>query len=212
MRSVRPIEVFAILSVLAVSALLWASYLLWRGRSDNRPECAYNLRSLYGGYNNFIATHGAFVTEVSTNAGGTKEFAAQEGMAHIHFRALVSSYFTPVSQSYPPIHILICPKDQREAAPISSISNSNISYFLSQNPPVNSPKWVLAGNRNISFNSPGSSNVVTERRIQWDPKVGLHGDTGYLLLLDGSVMRANNDELNSSFSEAGNVTNRIAVP
>lgn len=212
MKSLRPVEVGVIVVVLAIGvAILVLGIRSTRGSRD-QTECFYNLRSLHVGYESSMGNYSRFVTEISTNAGGTREYADQGGAAYLHFRALVSAYFTPASPDYPPIHNLICPLDERVAAPLGSVFNTNISYFLSLNPPAGNGKWVLAGNRNVSFGAEPKPGTQPTRKVTWNPAIGLHGDSGYLLLLDGSVTRVGNADLQKFFNEAGNSTNRLAIP
>lgn len=95
---------------------------------------------------------------------------------------------------------------------LGSVFNTNISYFLSLNPPPANGKWILAGNRNLSLAV--ETNLATQeiQRAAWNPALGLHADAGYLLLLDGSVTRVDSATLGKLFNEAGNPTNRLAIP
>jgi len=161
-------------------------------------ECVYNLKTIYSEYVNFRNEHGKPVTQVSTNSGGTLEFAEQQASAAIHFRAFTFGEM--------PAHYLVCPLDKQvEAAKPSELTNTNLSYFLSLNPPPESGQWILSGNRNLSFT--GES-----RRARWNPDLGLHGESGYLLFLDGTVRRVDSVALERTFNQAGNPKNRIAIP
>ena len=57
--------------------------------------------------------------------------------------------------------------------------------------------------------SAGNHNM---RRATWNAVEGLHGDTGFVLLLDGSIDRLGSSELSRRLSEGGNLTNRLVVP
>jgi len=191
------IEVIAVVCVVGMLALLAIA------ASQKRPnygqtECIYNLKMVHLDYVNYLTDHGKFVTQVSTNQGGTMEFADQLTNAAVHFRAMASGDA--------PLHYLVCPLDKSvQAAKPDKLTNTNVSYFLSVNPPDENGQWILSGNRNLSFT--GESH-----KAAWNPAIGLHGDTGYLLFLDGAVTRVDSVGLAKFFNQGGNPTNRIAIP
>jgi hypothetical protein len=195
---------------IAVSAVLVgiAFLVIWysgaRRVNYGKTECIYNLKIIHLDYANFMSEHGKFVSKISTNAGGTLEYANQLTNVACHFRALVPGTM--------PTWYLNCPLDKsvRPAKPIE-LTNTNISYFLSVNPPSDNGEWVLSGNRNILLTkSIGDDSSI--RAASWNANAGLHGDKGYLLLLDGSVSQANNIQVNTCFTNAGNTRNKIAIP
>jgi hypothetical protein len=164
-----------------------------------RTECSYNLKMVHLDYANYLIDHGNYATQVSTNEGGTMEFANQLTNAAVHFQALVA-------KDVPPLYHLVCPLDRSvQAATSHNLANSNLSYFLSLNPPAEQGRWILSGNRNLSFS--GES-----RKAVWNRAVGLHGETGYLLFLDGSVSQVDSVGLEKAFNQGGNARNQIAIP
>src|SRR3954468_7341380 len=77
-----------------------------------RPECYSNLRELYTSWSWFLGERQAFVTEVSTNQGGTREFNSDTSTAYLHIRALLE--FVSVSPPSPvPVEGVLCPLDAR---------------------------------------------------------------------------------------------------
>ncbi len=212
MKPLLPIEVVVVILSALVFSMLHASGRRRANDLRDRSECVNNLRKLSGNYEIFIVKNGRFITEISTNMGGTMEYANQEASAYLHFRAFEASYVDHPNATNPPSYNLVCPRDRRIAAPLASLSNSNISYFLSMNPPSNDTKWILAGNRNISLASLPGPGGSTTTHASWNPAEGLHGDTGFVLLLDGSIDRVDNAALNKLFKQAGNSTNRLAIP
>jgi hypothetical protein len=164
-----------------------------------QTECSNNLKMIHLDYANFLFDHGNFVTRLSTNHGGTMELTNQLTNAAVQFQALVF-------EGVPPFHRLVCPLDRSVHAAMShTLANSNLSYFLSLNPPAEEGRWILSGNRNLSFS--GES-----RTAAWNAAIGLHGEAGYLLFLDGSVSKIDSVGLETSFSQGGNATNQIAIP
>ncbi len=189
-----------IVAICAVGLLaLFAIAVSCKRANYARTECSYNLKMVHLDYANYLIDHGNFVTQLSTNKGGTMESADQLTNAAVHFQALVS-------KDVPPFHHLVCPLDRSvQAATSHSLANSDLSYFLSLNPPTEQGRWILSGNRNVSFS--GES-----RKAVWNRAIGLHGETGYLLFLDGSVSQVDSVGLEKSFNQGGNTANRIAVP
>lgn len=120
-----------------------------------------------------------------------------------------ADHFRAFTRGGMPAHHLVCPLDKRaRAARPDAMTNTNLSYFLSLNAPKARGTWILSGNRNLFFVAESNSM----RHAAWRAETGLHGDTGYLLMLDGSVIRVGDEELNKCFHEAGNITNRLAIP
>jgi hypothetical protein len=193
----KRIEVIAVGCVVATLSFLDITTSLKR-RNYAQTECIYNLKMVHLDYVNYLTDHGKFVTQISTNQGGTMEFANQLTNAAVHFRALASSDT--------PLHYLVCPLDKSvQAAKRDKLTNTNVSYFLSLNPPTENGQWILSGNRNLSFTG-------EPRKAAWNPAIGLHGETGYLLFLDGAITRVDSIGLEKFFNQGGNTTNRIAIP
>jgi hypothetical protein len=191
------IEVITVVCVVGMLALL-AVAASQKRTNYAQTECIYNLKMVHLDYVNYLTDHGKFVTQVSTNQGGTMEFANQLTNAAVHFRALVSGDT--------PLHYLVCPLDKSvRAAKPDKLTNTNVSYFLSLNPPADNGQWILSGNRNLSLTG-------EPRKAAWNPAIGLHGETGYLLFLDGAVTRVDSIGLEKFFNQGGNPTNRIAIP
>src|SRR5262245_1524528 len=109
-----------VLATITTVALLFVvvSCQVHRTRSiAQESRCINNLRGLMGGAQGFALDHGHFVTQISTNLGGTKEYVDQPQNAYMHFRVLVSSYLT-TSSTNTPIKELVCPLDNRLPAPL----------------------------------------------------------------------------------------------
>jgi len=193
----KRIEVIAVGCVVATLAFLVITASLKR-RNYAQTECIYNLKMVHLDYVNYLTDHGKFITHISTNQGGTMEVANRLTNAAVHFRALVSGDTT--------LHYLVCPLDNSvHSATPDNLTNTNLSYFLSLDPPAENGQWILSGNRNLAFTG-------KPRKAAWNPAIGLHGDTGYLLFLDGAVTRVDSIGLEKSFNQGGNTTNRIAIP
>ena len=91
-------------------------------------------------------------------------------------------------------------------------SNTNVSYFVGLNPPMDQPQWLLSGDRNITGNlSPlsGMLTVTPDAAVGWTRE--LHKTFGHVLLADGSVKEMNTPALRALLRK--NVTtNELAIP
>jgi prepilin-type processing-associated H-X9-DG protein len=169
----------------------------------------HNLKMVYLNYGLFESDHGGVVTRVSTNDGGTKELVDAGYGPAVHFRA--------IAQNEGRMWDLVCPRDRnRVPADRAMLSDTNVSYFLSVNPPcgvvdrqvlsaMGTARWVLAGDRRVWVDG-------ALGRAGWREGRALHGQRGYILFLDGRVESLDSVELQRAFEEAGNWTNRLAIP
>jgi len=169
----------------------------------------YNLKVVYLNYGLFESDHGGVVTRVSTNDGGTKELVDAGCGPAVHFRA--------IAQNEGRMWDLVCRRDRnRVPADRAMLSDTNVSYFLSLNPPcgvvdrevlsaMGTARWVLAGDRRVWVDG-------VLRRAGWREGRALHGERGYILFVDGRVESLDSVELQRAFEEAGNWTNRLAIP
>ena|SRR5258706_15779788 len=200
---IRKIDVLVVAAFVGIFSVI-VFYSGSRMRNYGKTECIYNLKIIHFDYANFMSEHGKFVSQVSTNAGGTLEYASQLTNVARHFRALIPGTM--------PAWYLNCPLDKRvRPAKPNELANTNISYFLSINPPFDNGQWVLSGNRNILLTK-SIEDDSSIRAAAWNANAGLHGDKGYLLLLDGSVSQVNDVQVNTCFTNAGNIRNQIAIP
>ncbi len=173
-------------------------------RQRHRTECVYNLKILGMNYGVFLDEHGAFVTEISTNSGGTREYKNDPTKAYLHFQAFATGG--------PGFRTLTCPKDTREPAEGNPLANKNISYFITGNVQRDNPGWILMGTRNISSRSEVIVELGLDPNVGWDARTGLHQNMGALLLGDGSVKEIGSTELRELAHNTVNRTNRIIIP
>ncbi len=175
-------------------------------RRSPGTECVYNLKIMYMHYASFVSENGVFVTELSTNSGGSKEYVASPDKLFMHFKA-----FCP---DQPPLYVLKCPADytRQVARQRELLRNTNLSYFLTVNIVREQPDWIISGTRNISPRQNSFVLFGSEPTVEWDSTQGLHRDKGVLLFSDGSVRVSGNRELVKIARESTNFSNRIVVP
>lgn len=208
-----------LLVVVAIVAILLAMYLPTRPVPDRVPSvaCLSNLRQVSLGFIIWAdANTNRFPWEVSTNAGGTMELIAQ-GSAAAHFQPIATN-FTKF------LRVFVCPMDKsrREATDITSLSNSNLSYFVSMSASLKSPSpsyTILAGDRHLAFNNQpvntGLFETTNSAALGWTTE--LHNNKknsapGVLVFADGHGEIVKSNKLAEVFQRQSIATNRLAIP
>jgi hypothetical protein len=107
---------------------------------------------------------------------------------------------------------LACPRDLRRAAEtVSSLKNSNISYFWGVYDGFGDSETILAGNRNFT-DSTGVVRSAADLSFGWRPNQELHGTNGYLLFGDGSVRLTTSAQLRSAMTNGDNQHTVFLIP
>jgi len=199
-----------LLVVVAVLALLVVALLLSPPRHERPPlraRCANNLKECGIAFRIWASDRGnAFPVELSTVKDGTRELAAT-GRAFAHFQVLSNELATP--------RILICPADKERspAKEFSSLSNTNLSYFIGLDAREETPGMLLAGDRNLTNGTPLPPNgilvLTTNTMLGWTHE--LHNFSGNVLLADASVQQVSSSGLRSLIVLSGG-TNHLAMP
>ena len=187
-----------LLCVIAIIAILAAMLLpaINRGKERaKRIECLNNLKQAGIGFHLFAHDHGGkFPMQISTNDGGSEEFAAsgsnvggEFSFSFQHFRALESDLGSP--------QVLACPADleRAPAGNFTQFGDTNLSYFAGMNAEFGNVNSILAGDRNLTNDSGGALHWTRE----------LHGFKGNVLFADAHVDEANGLRLSGEFA-AGN--------
>jgi prepilin-type processing-associated H-X9-DG protein len=212
-RGTTLLELLFVVLIIGILALLILPVI---GKAKARAKstaCVNNLHQLGIAHHAFAHDHGdRFPFQVSTNDGGTLEFAqagfAMSGeffFAFRHFQALSNTLELP--------RLLICPADTRtNADQFSSLRNVNLSYFVGVNAEYSRPASILAGDRNISSDVFGSSPILrlNPNSAQWTS--GNHEFQGNVLFADGHVERSDNAVLASTIQSTGVPVNNLLPP
>jgi hypothetical protein len=204
---------FALKELLAIivigAALLTVAVIeLENARGRSRTICcSCNLKQIGLSFRTWELDHtGLYPMAVSTNRGGSMEYI-ESGEVFRHFEALSNELSTPI--------VLTCPSDDRKPAKgfDSSLSNSNISYFVGLDASSQSPQMFLTGDRNITGGKRQSAGIVeltTNDAVSWGPT--LHKISGNIGLADGSVQQFTKTRLQQALMCTGAQTNRLALP
>lgn len=145
--------------------------------------------------------------DVPVAEGGAKEALAQ-GQVHVAFQVMSNELSTP--------KILVCPNDQERQAPTGAmwaITNTNISYFVCQDPSQGGNPGILTGDRNLTNHISTVQHDVPftkELVLGWTKK--MHRQKGNVGFADGSVMLFDNGALVIKRDGGVLKTNRLLVP
>jgi len=160
--------------VLIVLALVLLGFMLTRPPGDwHRSRslyCSNNLRQIGLSFKIWAMDNGGrFPFNVSTNAGGTREFCAIgadgfDSNAALHFRVMSNELYTPI--------LLVCPRDwsRNPAAGFQNLQASNVSYLLHSGTNLNesNPTAVLAFCP-VDGNTLHCDGSVTAGKADWKP-------------------------------------------
>ncbi len=178
------IELLLVIGIIAILAsMLMPAFAKAKTRAK-RVQCLGNLKEIGNAFHLFANDHhNQYPMQTPASDGGTQDyttsFAQFSGNTYRHFQALSRDLGTP--------KILLCPTDTRTAAgDWSSLTNSNISYFvwLSASPTVTSD--LLSGDRNIGWTGVVPADPKTlGNSCFWE--TNMHVQCGNVVFADGHV-------------------------
>ena len=171
-------------------------------------ECGSNLTHLGLALRLWANDHeDKFPTMVSTNLGGSLEHA-ETGRVFRHYLSLSNQLESPLK--------LVCPADSRQASQDwASLTNANVSYFLSLDAVDRDGGMVWIGDRHLESHPArtGSLLVLTPTAsVHWGPT--LHGEMVGKVMVDGVVHSVGTPELSKLVQRglSGTVSNRLEFP
>jgi len=169
-------------------------------------NCRNRIMQIGLAFRGFSEDHsGHFPMSISTNQGGTFEFAEMPDQTYRHFEVL--------SKQLGATYYLSCPQDVRRAATNwDTLANTNISYFVGLDTEPQLSTSIVAGDRNITVLSDVIFRPSHSTSPSWVASVGLHGNRGHLAFADGHVEEVNSLGLSNAIQRTGIMTNRFAVP
>ena len=207
----RPASAFTLLELIMVLVIiiLLAGMILPTGHSRpniSRIKCVNNLKNVGLAYRIFATDNADLFPWQSTN---------QMGALQIDYFGDPAVYFRMVSNELSTPKLLICPRDTRTEAPdFTSITRSNISYFIGLDSDANFPNSFLAGDRNLTTNGirlpPGLVRIRTNSLVAWDNTQ--HQLQGNVTMGDGSVQQLSIPRLNEQLHNTGTAQTTLAIP
>ena len=195
--------IIAVLGILA--AMLIPALVRAKGKSK-RIQCINNLKQDGLAFRLWDSMgDGRYPMAVSTNKGGTMEFA-ESGNTFRHFQVMSNELNTP--------KILVCPDDNRTAATsFAKLNNQNVSYFVGLDAEEARPQMLMTGDRNVTNGSTSVRSVLELRpAIPAGWTETMHNGNGNVGMADGSVFQHTTLTLRNALRNTGNTTNRIALP
>ncbi len=191
------IEVIVVIAtVLLVLAVL--PVILGHGRKPRHPmPCGNHLKQVALASRMWSNDHdGRFPWQVSTNQGGTLEFAPSPDVFR-HFEAMSNELSSP--------KILVCPRDAerfRASRFGPPLANSNVSYFIGLEASETKPQSILTGDRNlIGGVTNGALLIFLSNSVpRWEASI--HTNQGNIALGDGSVQQLTAQTLARQFQSA----------
>ena len=184
------IELLVVIGIIGLLAALLLPAISQAKARAKQVQCVNNLKQTGLAAHLFAHDHGGkFPAQVSTNAGGSEEFAAlgyqMQGnfyFAFQHFRPLAPELSTPKP--------LACPADLlRQPAPsFNQFDNRNLSYFIGLKADQSIPGSILAGDENIGTELSFAATMVAIGPAHIRPWYqGAHDQRGNLLFSDNHV-------------------------
>jgi prepilin-type processing-associated H-X9-DG protein/prepilin-type N-terminal cleavage/methylation domain-containing protein len=183
------VEVLVVIAIIGILAALLLPALSRAKANAKRIECVANLKQAGLAFHGFVHDHeNRFPMEVSTNFGGTKEFAAAanvvNGELYFQYR-----HFQVLSNELRATQLLVCPSDEDRiiAASFREMQDRNVSYFVGASADYTVPNSILAGDRNLTNASGAGSNIRLDggAKLSWTGE--LHRFRGNVLFADGHV-------------------------
>lgn len=208
-------EVGVVLAIVMILAALLLPTLSISRRRVSRILCINNLKQIGLAYRIWEGDNGdIYPMGISVTNGGTMELV-QTGTVVVTFQVMSNELSTP--------RILVCTGDGYNpgdtnatfATDFSSLSNSNISYFVGVDVTNDvNPNMILSGDCNFEIAGkpakPGLLSIWTNDPVGWQPP--RHGTSGNIGFADGSVQSVPTPSLRGYFERTSLATNRLAIP
>lgn len=203
------LELVIVILILAVLVALLLPALTNARIKAQRIRCVSHLKGIGISMKVWANDHrDKFPTMVSTNLGGSLEFA-ETGQVFRHFQATSNETYTT--------DWLTCPSDsRRHSRDWPKLANSNVSYFIGLDADETAPQFLLVGDRHLDGTPPKTRNLLlstTNTSLSWG--TNLHAGTGGNVgLADGSAYQLAGPELTRFLliGVTNAFTNRLEFP
>jgi prepilin-type N-terminal cleavage/methylation domain-containing protein len=216
-RAFTLLELLVVVAMIAVILLLATPTHKGAKEKATGARCLNNLRQInLGGILWASAAAERFPWQTSTNAGGSLELIGN---------GIAADHFAPLAAMIPNPAVFLCPADRtRSAASQSaSLSNSNLSYFVSLNATLigisNPAALLLTGDRHLAIGKQPIPSGLFETNnsvgLDWLP--GWHGPSsdvkaGMVGLVDGHAIKTESKNLAEVFQRSSITTHRLVMP
>jgi len=201
-------DLLVLIACLGILAALLPAALAKSKARSKRLGCTNCLKQIGLSFHSWSIDNGdCFPMQLSVTNGGTMELVPG-GTVYPHFQVMSNELSTP--------RILRCPNDERRTygTDFTTLSDSNLSYFLNVDSIMGDSTSLLCGDRNITNRAPSGGRLVhltNPAAMAWNREI--HSQKrGNLLFGDGSVAQFSSQEVGRAFQIRDSVTNRLAVP
>jgi prepilin-type N-terminal cleavage/methylation domain-containing protein len=149
-RAFTLLELLTTMAIIAILAVLLLPALQQAHSKARRVACGSNLKNVGAAFHAWAHDHNdLFPMQVSTNQGGTREFAETAGLnpdvsfTFRHFQAVSNELILPKP--------LVCPADRQRVAAshFASLRNENVSYWINSGTAFGHTDSPIAGDRNV---------------------------------------------------------------
>jgi len=207
-RAMTLLEVIIVIAVVGIFAAMLMPALIKMKQHDQRIQCVNNMKQIGLAFRVWEGNHGGkYPMSVSETNGGSMEFIIGPN-AWRHFQVFSNELGSPSH--------LICAADNSRTAASSfaSLSNRNLSYFISVNVTnENDPDLILSGDRNLTNGTPitnGMLTLTTNSPAGWTS--AMHVRSGHIGLADGSVELIGTAGLRAAIERETNAPSRLQMP
>ena len=234
-RAFTLIELLVVIAIIAILAGMLLPALAKAKEKAQKARGINNLKQIGLAFRIFAEDHqGRFPHHVSTNEGGSAEFALGSRVNEIwrHYQAMKDELSTPKIVVSPApetekriiastFHDTLPPRAARDTVLFNT--NRNVSYFVGYDANETMPGTLLAGNRGITNRMRMSTDQARVVRFGeritpnsngyagWD-KYGAWKGQGNIAFGDGSVSILTSAKLRHAFVNSGAGWNEIALP
>ncbi len=209
-RGLTLVELFIVVVVLAVLAVVLLPDLMVARRPASRINCANCLKQVGLAFRMYSTDNNDRFPMSHSSASPPANWQAESLRI---WRLLSNELATP--------RILVCPADTRVwATNFASLTVTNTSYFIAVEADEIHPERWLSGDRNLRVRAqplgPGAVTLTTNQIVGWG--AGLHTATtnvsgaGNLLLSDGSVQAPTSRRLRGYLIASDVATNHLLIP
>jgi len=207
--NIKRTDVLMIVAVVTVLLLLGLIYFTQDRRTRAvalRIHCVGNFKGIGLGFRILANDNdGYYPMNIGSKYPALREAAVTGGLFRV-FQVMSNELSVPQT--------INCPADSRApAVGWSSLSNSNISYFIGLDAEPKRGNMVVSGDRNLAIDDKLLTGVValgTNSTVTWTR--GMHDRAGNIVLADGSVQQVTLKALHQQLKHSGDATNLLVFP